>query len=131
MNNGLSCACLEYYVQSFLPVCVSCGLLWHVLVVEGLSSCEVLCNLISSGVVTYRAVRKWPNPSTSSGLGTMARGTRPAGCVLRWPAPFGSADMAGRRSNSRFMLRITSGELLMCHGQLLYQRRCHGLRVHC
>jgi hypothetical protein len=51
---------------------------------------EVPCNLVSSGVVTYRAVRKGPNPSTSSGLGTMARGIRsasPVGCVLPCPRP--------------------------------------------
>jgi hypothetical protein len=76
---GILCA-------KFLPICISRGLLWHVLVIEGLSTREVPCSLVSSGVVTYRAVRKGPNPSTSSGLGTMARGTAsasPVGCVPR------------------------------------------------
>lgn len=96
----------------FLPICISCRLLWHVLVFEVLSTREVSCSLVSSGVVTWRAVQEGPNPSTSLGLGTMARGTgsaSPVGCVPRWPAPSGSADMAGRKSSGRKMLHTANG----------------------
>ena len=115
------------------PICISCGLLFHLLVVEGVSTCEVPCSLPSSGVVTYRAVPKEPNPSTSSGLGAMAHGTRPASpveCVPRWPAPSGSADMASRQSSGRKMMHVANGKPLTCHVQYSYKRRFRGPRVH-
>jgi hypothetical protein len=107
LKNGLSIA---YYAQSSFLFAFRAA--FSGMCLFSRSSRDASCSLVSSGVVTWRAVQKQRNPSTSSGLGTMARGTGPAspvGCVPRWPAPSGSADMAGRKSSGRKVLHIANG----------------------